>query len=487
MNVPVVHSDAAVLRTFREILSASGYTEQGLRDLFGSSNPELEHGIFRTVGNSREERALSAFATLFFFGAPIEKQRAREALAPLRLADLAEMGLLSEDNKLVHPNFLVMPHQSLILAADRGVTRKDYVERVDEASRTSSYLTVRRPVSSALDLGTGCGIQALMAARHCSRVTAVDINERALQFADFNAQLNGFNNLEYLTGSWCDPVADRKFDLIVANPPYVISPETEFLFRDSGQPGDAICRQVITDAAAHLDEGGFATILCNWVYDTEKFWSVPLAEWVDESGCDALLLHYGSDDAATYATRWNRGLLRTDPKGFEVKLGRWLDYYRSLGIDTIAYGAVILRKRTGSANRVYTIDVPTGPSGESGDHILRIFAARDLLASAAHEKLLDHVFKLVEGHRLDQVLNYKNSQYSTQPAVMRLAHSIGLEGTVDERALGVLFACDGRRTLRQAIGEASDQLRLEAHELTEPSLAMIGRLLELGLVDVGRT
>jgi hypothetical protein len=363
------------------------------------------------------------------------------------------------------------------------VARRDYVERVDQASKTLSYLTVRRRASCALDLGTGCGIQGLMAAGHSTKVFSVDINPRALSFAAFNARLNGFSNLECLEGSWCEPVAGRTFDLIVANPPYVISPESAFLFRDSGHPGDTLCRKVVGEAAAHLQEGGFATILCNWVHGTHQDWSAPLREWVNETDCDALLLHYGSDQALTYATRWNRSLLRVDRKRFEETLNRWLTYYRELGIDAIAYGAVVLRRRTASTHWVHAVEVPAGPSGQSGDHILRIFAARDLLETAAGEQLLDQTFALVEGHRLDQTLSYREGQYISQPAMMRLSQSIGLEGTVDSQVLGVLFACDGRRVLRQVINEASDQLGLDESALIEPSVTTMRRLLELGLVD----
>jgi Methylase of polypeptide chain release factors len=55
---------------------------------------------------------------------------------------------------------------------------------VHRPSVTLASLTVRRDVASALDVGTGCGVQALLAAKHAERVVATDINERALAFAD---------------------------------------------------------------------------------------------------------------------------------------------------------------------------------------------------------------------------------------------------------------------------------------------------------------
>lgn len=58
-------------------------------------------------------------------------------------------------------------------------------------ARLLAALTVRRSIGTALDLGTGGGVQALLAARHSRRVVAVDVNPRALRYTAFNARLNG--------------------------------------------------------------------------------------------------------------------------------------------------------------------------------------------------------------------------------------------------------------------------------------------------------
>jgi methylase of polypeptide subunit release factors len=72
-----------------------------------------------------------------------------------------------------------------------------------------------------LDVGTGSGVLAILAAQHSDQVTAIDVNPRALMFARFNARLNGVSHLQLLEGSWFEPVAGRTFDLIACNPPYV--------------------------------------------------------------------------------------------------------------------------------------------------------------------------------------------------------------------------------------------------------------------------
>ena len=61
--------------------------------------------------------------------------------------------------------------------------RSDFVLGVSSASGTLAQLTIRRPVGSALDLGTGCGVQILHLARHADAIVATDVNPRALELA----------------------------------------------------------------------------------------------------------------------------------------------------------------------------------------------------------------------------------------------------------------------------------------------------------------
>ena len=97
-----------------------------------------------------------------------------------------------------------------------------------------------------LDVGTGCGIQALQAAEHADRVVATDVNPRALELTALGAALSGIDNVELREGSWFEPVAGEQFDLIVSNPPFVISPENDFVYRDGSGGRDEVSQLVVT-------------------------------------------------------------------------------------------------------------------------------------------------------------------------------------------------------------------------------------------------
>ena len=116
---------------------------------------------------------------------------------------------------------------------------------VHRPSVALAHLTVRGSVERALDLCTGNGIQAILLAAHAENVVATDVNARALAYAGFNAALNGVDNVETRLGSFFEPVEGERFDLVVANPPYVVSPESAYLFRDGGMRGDAVSEHVV--------------------------------------------------------------------------------------------------------------------------------------------------------------------------------------------------------------------------------------------------
>jgi methylase of polypeptide subunit release factors len=126
-------------------------------------------------------------------------------------------------------------------------------------------LTVRRRVGRALDLCTGSGAIALLAARHAEAVVGTDMSRRALRLARLNAKLNAVDGITWRQGDLFEPAGDERFDLITANPPFVISPATEFTYRDAGYEDDTLTRSVVVGAADRLREGGYATIVCNWI------------------------------------------------------------------------------------------------------------------------------------------------------------------------------------------------------------------------------
>jgi methylase of polypeptide subunit release factors len=451
--------------TMKERLQACGLTEERVAATFGPV-PTREAAAAH-LRRARDDGS-SALIRLLVLG---EEVRALEL--PVPAADLEVAGLAERDGDRVRTGLRVTPYAGLLLAhdPDQRVHDSDYVTGVNNASRTLAALTIRTPAVRALDLGTGCGVQALLAARHAEATVAVDVSERAVRYARLNCRLNN-SAVEVRRGSWFEPVNGETFDLIVANPPFVISPDSSYVFRDSGLAGDAVSRDVVRGAAAHLRQGGHATVLCNWICRSQDETWQPLAEWVDGTGCDALLLAHQPVEPFVYAARWNEPL-RGDAKAYAQAIQRWLDYYEREGVAAIGIGAVVLRRRDGD-NSCRGFDLSLPASDEAGNHLLRLLAALDELP-ADDRSLLRGSFRLVDGHRLDQRLRYEHGAYTAADIQMSADDNVGLVAHIDATTLPLLFALDPGRPLQDAVADAGAD--------PDEAVRLIRRLYQLGLVQ----
>ncbi len=85
----------------------------------------------------------------------------------------------------------------------------DHVLGVNEAATTLAGLTLRSPVPSALDVGTGSGLQTLHLSQHADHVVGSDILPRALEMARWSASLNGLTDrVEFREGDLLEPVRE---------------------------------------------------------------------------------------------------------------------------------------------------------------------------------------------------------------------------------------------------------------------------------------
>jgi SAM-dependent methyltransferase len=390
---------------------------------------------------------------------------------------LLGLGIATESDGMLHAAARIVPHDELLVASDR--VSDDYPEHVAGVhwpSATLANLTVRTPVASALDVGTGNGIQALRLARHVDRVVATDVNERALAFAEFNALLNGFANVELRAGSFFEPVAGERFDLVVCNPPYVISPETEHVFRDSGLPGDTVSEQLVRELPAFLADDAFATMTISWIVGDDVA-ARPRA-WLEGSGCDAWILHTPPEDPLRSAASWNR-MLGGGREEVGEKLDTWLEYYARLGIDAIAYGAVVVHRRAGD-NWVRSVELSGGLRSPASEHLLRMFAAQELLAAAPGEALLDRPLAVDDSVRLDRTEQLAGGTWQLASADVRLASGIAFGAKLDRFGVAVVSALDGAGPLRLRIPALAAELGVPEDELAAFAAQLLPQLVELG-------
>lgn len=485
---PLTAADARVVAEFRRVLVRHDFAGAAVPAAFGAALPggKFHHrdDLPLYLRRLAAPAPINTLIKLFVLDQALDEAVVRDAIAPLDVAGLRQMGLVEDAGSGIRATVRLSGYSGLVLAHDRhdeetGTLRDDHVLDVNPTTVMLANLMVRRPVHTALDIGTGCGVLALLAARHSDRVVATDTNARALNLAAFNACLNGIDNVEWRQGSLFEPVEGARFDLIVCNPPYVISPESRYLFRDGGRRGDALSEEIVRRMPAYLEEGGFATILCNWGLRDGEEATAPLRRWVEGSGCDAWLLWSSTPDPLTYSAMWTRNRNRA---AYDAALERWAAYFVELGIASIGLGGVVLRRRSAGRNWVHADQLPEHPIAEGDVHIQRIFETHDRLAPLTDEQLLDRAFLIADDHRLQQTLAFQNGEYRTLHANVQLEGGLAFRGSVDPYTINLLARCDGRRRLADIAVDLAEKGGADREQIARACVTIARRLASLGFL-----
>ena len=460
-------------------MRAAGYETVRIQERLATGDqllarsPELP-AYLRRLGDADE---LAVLLRLFLLGVPVPRARVDELVGAQLRACLTGAGLLADEGDVAHGVARLVPHDELLIASDQAAAAEGHADHVPGVHRPSvalAHLTVRGAVERALDLCTGNGIQAILLAAHSEHVVATDVNARALAYADFNAALNGVTNVETRLGSFFEPVDGERFDLVVANPPYVISPESEFLFRDSGMRGDAVSELVARGAPAMLEPGAFASILVAWVLDADDPNAGPRS-WLDGSGCDAYLLHTSTDDPIETATVWNRDVI-DQPEAYAHAIDRWLAYYADLGIGQVGYACLVLRKRAGGRDGWFEAQqLPRAALRPAGPHVRKLFETHDRLDESP---LSDRRLRVVNDAVVTQDTRFANGRWRSESLTLRLEHGLPFSAELDATTARLVRALDGSKTLGEALASSVADFAER-----ETGAALARQMLAVGFLD----
>lgn len=490
MTGPLPLDQPDLVRRLRDVLVTAKFDAEKIGGALGTEGEILSRASDIPVQLRQLEQhgTFGALVRLLIVGVDVPVQELAPAVVPLTVDDLVRLRIVERHDDLARALVRIVPHDPLLITSDVRLhsgqpAPADHVPGVHRPSVTLANLTVRKPVRSFLDLGTGCGVEALLASTHAERVLATDVSPRAVNFAAFNAQLNLARNIELRAGSWFDPIGDERFETIVCNPPYVISPASEYIYRDSGLVGDSVSEQVVRSVPAHLEEDGFATIAISWIADPDGDAAEPVKRWVRDSGCDAWLLHYRTDKPLETAAIWNQ-TESGDPERYAKLIDTWLAYYRELGIRGIAYGSLVLRRRQ-ATNWFRTDPLPPGRLKAASDHVLRVFAAHDLLAGAAGgDLLLGERIRLAPKATIEQRVRFTEGTPRVEEMTLTLDEGVGFQAGMEPQVLSMLTQLDGRRTLREALAEAARREGVSDVEVYErAALPVVRRMFEVGFLE----
>jgi len=359
----------------------------------------------------------------------------------------------------------------------------DHVLGVSPASTSLAQLTVRTSADLALDLGTGSGVQALHLSRHCRRVVATDLSPRCLDLAVITARLNDVD-VDLRQGDLYAPVADERFDLIVSNPPFVISPpDGEVLtYRDSGRPGDDVVRSVVVEGASLLAAGGWCQVLANWVHVDGEDWSERLAGWIRPTGCDAWVVQREVVDVARYVEMWLDDAGLRGSADYLARYDHWLDWFERNGISAVGFGWLSLRNTGRTAPHLlleewpYEIEQPLGP------HVAAWADRHDRLDDCTDEVLLGS--SLVRA--ADLVEERQGAPGDEDPASIVLRSQRGMRRArqVSTAVAAMVGASDGELTLGQIAAALAELLDADPVAVRDELVVAARELVAEGALDL---
>ncbi|WP_316771165.1 class I SAM-dependent methyltransferase [Streptomyces sasae] len=364
-----------------------------------------------------------------------------------------------------------------------GQRHEGVVLGVGGASTTLAGITVRTPVAAALDLGTGSGIQALHAAQHATRVTATDLNPRALHITALTLALSGAPAADLREGSLFEPVKEEEtYDLIVSNPPFVISPGARLTYRDGGMSGDELCRSLVQQAGERLNEGGFAQFLANWQHVAGEDWQDRVRSWVPR-GCDAWIVQREMQDVNQYAELWLRdsGDHRGDPVEYQARYDAWLDEFEARKVKGVGFGWITLRKTGAAVPSVTVEEWPHSIEQPLGDTIRAHFDRLDYLRDHDDADLLEGHFKLAVEVVQEQV-GLPGAE-DPEHVVLRQHRGMRRATKVDTVGAGFAGVCDGTLSAGRILDAIAQLMGEDPVLLRDRTPAQIRLLVEQGFLE----
>jgi len=364
----------------------------------------------------------------------------------------------------------------------------DHVLGIGGATLTLLEMTVRERVDSALDVGCGCGIQALYLATHAGRVVATDLSARACAITQFNAALNEAV-IDVREGSLFEPVEGETFDLIVTNPPFVITPDSVrgaaglLEYRDGGMDRDNLIRAVLRGAPACMNEGGTLQMLANWEIPADRNpdtqWSWRVDSWLEGLPVDAWVVQRDVLDPARYVDMWIRdsGGQLMERADYERAFTSWLADFRRAGTGAIGMGFVALRKldeaeAASGGKRAYDLSLD-GHAPRGGD-------VAWALASLRAPELWDTALTRASDVREER--HYVPGSPDPELIIMHQGGGLGRSVPVSSAVSAVVGASDGELTVGQIAAAVAMLTSVDADDVRAEVEAPLRDLIRWGFL-----
>ncbi len=355
-------------RTFGARLHALGYTAQSdapFVKLAARAMDPLRAPMAKW--HARRIREPGAYALrMFMFWDPVTDDEARAALGPdLSLERVLATGLLRRHEGGVASTYTVGAANGTIYVCDDLRFGGDAVMGLGPT--TVGLVKASRPrahIGSALDLGCGAGVIALLFAPSCDRVVATDINPRAIEIARVNAAINDVSNVEFRIGDLFAPLAGETFDLVVSQPPFIAqdNPDRTATFLYGGPRGDEFPMRVLRELPPFLAPGGQAVVGVEWpIAQGDPPLERRIRQAVGDSKDLSVLVVQSTDtDLDLHCMSYTRFEHPALDEAYERATIARREHFERQHIESLRYAyTVVLRSREGAGGWTSTVQCPS--------------------------------------------------------------------------------------------------------------------------------
>lgn len=468
-----------------EFLAQAGYSDEEFRKRLTFREPPSRHAgnIPYLLDSTGEPSALNMLLRLFLFGMALEARAVSGVIPEPVLAIMLESGILAASGGAFEPAVMLTPLDQYWFAADplarlESEQSSDIVLFPNQTTRILHQSSIRQPSRSTLDLGAGCGVLSVLAAPYSVRVAATDLNPRAAAFTRFNARLNGVENIECYSGDTFEPVREQMFDRILANPPFFITPSSAQLYCENPMDLDGYCRRVVREASGHLNEGGYLQMTLEWVHLRGESWQERVAEWMEETGCDAWILRGYWRDPAAYAYERTKDGYPASPEKATAKFNEYVAYYRAHDIESVCGGMLMARRRTGQ-NWLRIEDLPLDAPGPFGESVNRVFETQTILSEhPSDEAMLALRPRLAPDTLLQQHLHLADGRWAPESLQLTLQQGLRASLEVESEVAGFLARCNGNRQLGELVQELANTVPASPVEVRQQCSNVVRKLAE---------
>jgi len=428
-----------------------GFEEMGYNGQSVDEQMHREPRLMTAYVHGQLVSGLDAAHTLtrLFFGGTARAAELRSLLGAQMVEDLRALGLIEHpDEETVRPTIRLRPMLGLYVAADLHQRYEehnaDFVYPPDGAN-THEYIThlPARFHGNFLEACGGTGVAALIAAsRGAAHASTFDISERCSQFAAFSARLSGLENFTAATGDAFAPAAGQRFDTIAMHPPYVPVLESNFVFSDGGQDGEAITRRHIEATPAHLNPGGRLYCRCMATDRKGQPFEARLRQWLGAS--------QGEFDIALETTRriepvrLFRERPAAEPGGRRTReeIVQWLNMVDALKIERFILCAFILQRHS-TPREAFTVRRDAG-SETRPHHLAWLMQWHSLCAGGEAESIVLQSGLRANAAALTTRHDIRDGDWVPQLHALAVESPYPLRNEVDDLAVYLLPRLDGR-------------------------------------------